>query len=321
MLKLILDRRHKNNKIAYYLKSYLSLVWPATGLRNKLDRLLQSQRDKHAALQSRLDYYNKISDARTISNGMNITRFRDEKKTAYFFDLFLPLRVFPADRQCKFVFGDVVDIPPEPAFVKSRPIAGDNSNAVLMKLDAARHFCFVNDSLAFQDKKSALVWRGRLHLSVKKERRLEFLERFSHLPHYDIGHVNKGDVYPDLRRPPLSIADQLNFKYILSLEGVDVATNLKWIMSSNSLCFSQRPRFETWFMEGRLIPNVHYVEIAEDFSDINDKIAFYERHPEEALRIIANANAYITQFMNADDEALLAHLVVARYFKFCSPAA
>ena len=65
MLKLILDRRHKNNKIAYYLKSYLSLVWPATGLRNKLDRLLQSQRDKHAALQSRLDYYNKISDART----------------------------------------------------------------------------------------------------------------------------------------------------------------------------------------------------------------------------------------------------------------
>ena len=116
-------------------------------------------------------------------------------------------------------------------------------------------------------------------------------------------------------------ANQTEFKYILSLEGVDVATNLKWIMSSNSLCFSQRPRFETWFMEGRLIPNVHYVEIAEDFSDINDKIAFYERHPEEALRIIANANAYITQFMNADDEALLAHLVVARYFKFCSPAA
>ena len=72
-------------------------------------------------------------------------------------------------------------------------------------------------------------------------------------------------------------------------------------------------------MEGRLIPNVHYVEIAEDFSDIDDKIAFYERHPEEALRIIANANAYITQFMNADDEALLAHLVVARYLEFCSP--
>ena len=174
MLKLILDRRHKNNKIAYYLKSYLSLVWPATGLRNKLDRLLQSQRDKHAALQSRLDYYNKISDARTITNGTSIARFRDEKKTAYFFDLFLPLRVFPADRQCKFVFGDVVDIPPEPAFVKSRPIAGDNSNAVLMKLDAARHFCFVNDSLAFQDKKSALVWRGRLHLSVKKNAGLNF---------------------------------------------------------------------------------------------------------------------------------------------------
>ena len=33
------------------------------------------------------------------------------------------------------------------------------------------------------------------------------------------------------------------------------------------------PRFETWFMEGRLVPDVHYVALAEDYSDLEAKLA------------------------------------------------
>ena len=54
----------------------------------------------------------------------------------------------------------------------------------------------------------------------------------------------------------------------MSLEGIDVATNLKWIMSSNSLCFSPKLRYETWFMEGKLVPGVHFVEVRDDFDDL-----------------------------------------------------
>lgn len=32
------------------------------------------------------------------------------------------------------------------------------------------------------------------------------------------------------------------------------------------------PRFETWLLEGRLRPYVHYVPLAPDFSDIPDKV-------------------------------------------------
>jgi hypothetical protein len=210
-------------------------------------------------------------------------------------------------------------IPEQPSFVKSRPIHGDNQNSVLMKLDAIRHFTFVNDTLKFRQKQPSVVWRGRLHLDIAKERRLDFLREFTGKPGFDIGHINRGDVFPEFRRERLSIPDQLNFKYILSLEGVDVATNLKWIMSSNSLCFSQKLKFETWYMEGRLQPGVHYVEIADDFSDVEEKIDYYEHHPDEAEQIIANANAYTRQFFNPEIEDLLSYLVIQRYLELSLP--
>jgi hypothetical protein len=204
--------------------------------------------------------------------------------------------------------------------VKSRPIHGANQNSVLLKLDAIRHFTFVNDTQKFRQKHPSLVWRGRLHLDSSKERRLDFLQEFTGRPRFDIGHINKGGIFPEFRRERLSIQDQLNFKYILSLEGVDVATNLKWIMSSNSLCFSQKLKFETWYMEGLLQPGVHYVEIAEDFSDVEQKIDYYEHHPDEAEKIIANANAYTRQFFNPEIEDLLSYLVIKRYLELCQTA-
>jgi spore maturation protein CgeB len=62
---------------------------------------------------------------------------------------------------------------------------------------------------------------------------------------------------------------------------------------------------------------VHYVEIADDFSDFEEKIDYYEHHPEEAEQIIANANAYTRQFLNSEREALLSYLVIQRYLNLC----
>lgn len=319
MLRHLRDRKHKNNKFFYYLNAYASLVLPAFGFRRRIDRLKQRFPVPDAEMQRRLDYYCKLQTPAKLTTSVSVNEFMAEKKTVYFFDLFHHLRYFPRTTRFRYVFGDVTEVPEEPAIVKSRPIGGDNANSVLMRLEQIRHFFFVKDDLAFRDKKPMLVWRGRLHLQVPKEKRLPFLQRFHDRPGFDVGHVNKGDTYPALRRPMMSVAEQLQYKYILSLEGVDVATNLKWIMSSNSLCFSEKLRFETWFMEGQLIPGVHYVEVADDFSDVEEKIAYYERHPEAAETIIANANAYIRQFLDRDREDLLGHWVMMRYLDRCTP--
>ena len=113
----------------------------------------------------------------------------------------------------------------------------------------------------------------------------------------------------------MSTEEQLHYKFILSLEGYDVATNLKWILSSNSLCFATKHRYETWFMEGRLIPNYHYVLIKDDYSDLIEKITYYTEHEEEALAIIAHAHEHVRPFLDKKHEDEVALLVLKTYFE------
>ncbi|GAA0758432.1 glycosyl transferase family 90 [Psychroflexus lacisalsi] len=113
----------------------------------------------------------------------------------------------------------------------------------------------------------------------------------------------------------MTIEEQLNYKFILSLEGNDVASNLKWVMSSNSLAVMPKPKFETWFIEGKLIPNFHYILIKDDYSDLEECLNYYIQNPEEALQINENAKAYVAQFQNKFNEDLLSLLVMKKYFK------
>ena len=315
-----LNRRHKNDRISYYIKSYTSLLLPDRFYEYKLQKLRSKYSSLDTELQFRLDYYCKLQAPFILENGIDLKTFRGLPKSTYFLDFYPYIRAFRQSAKFSTLFGDVMIVPDQPSFVKSRPINDDNRNSVLMKLDAVRHFIFLSDPIPFRQKRSAAVWRGRLHLDIAKERRLDFLRQFSGRPGFDVGHINGGSVFPKYRRERMSIQDQLNFKYIFSLEGVDVATNLKWIMSSNSLCFSQRLKYETWYMEGLLQPGVHYVEIADDFSDVQEKIDYYDHHPDEAERIIASANAYTRRFMNREVEAWLSYQVVERYLQLCRPA-
>ena len=107
---------------------------------------------------------------------------------------------------------------------------------------------------------------------------------------------------------------QRYYKFILSLEGIDVATNLKWIAQSNSLCFMKKPKHESWFMENTLIPNHHYVEINEDLRDVVSKIEYFTEHPEKAKVIVRNFQLYFCQFLELKNELLISLLVAVKYF-------
>ena len=64
-------------------------------------------------------------------------------------------------------------------------------------------------------------------------------------------------------------------------------------------------------MEGKLIPNYHYIEIKPDYSDLPEKLQYYIDYPEEAKKIIQNAHVYVKQFQDKDREDLI-HLLVLR---------
>ncbi|MED7788137.1 glycosyl transferase family 90 [Francisella sp. 19X1-34] len=274
-------------------------------------------------INQRVNYYNKLKKSFTLENPLTWKTYkrntpivingkvdRQKQLSAYYFDFKESLIYFDKSYSFETIFTDLIEVPKSPSFVKSRPIDGDNKNAVLLKLDKLRHFRFVDDNLAFKDKKSAIVFRGQCHVPHRQE----FIEKFYNLSNSDFGDTMKSSQGKPYYKDYLSIPEQLKYKYILSIEGVDVATNLKWIMNSNSLCFMIKPKFETWFMEGTLIPDHHYVLLKDDYSDIQEKMDYYDKNPEEALKIIKNANNYVEQFKDKNREKVISLLVLKKYF-------
>ncbi|MBE2898457.1 lipopolysaccharide A protein [Pasteurellaceae bacterium 20609_3] len=319
----LLSRLHKAaSRVRFYLRqTALSLVPSAFARRQArtLERDWQTLQAKNPAkaaeIQVRVDYYNKLSAPFDIAHHAErqvIGSFRlGDNGSTYYLDSKPLLKMFPPHFAFLREFGDVTHIPSAPSLVKSRPIAGDNQNAVVLKLDSVRHFYVFPDNVPFEDKKPMVVWRGASH----QPHRRVFLEQFHAHPLCDVGCVHDRSLNTPYHRGFLSIAEQLQYRYVLSIEGNDVATNLKWIMASNSLCFMVKPVYETWLMEGRLEAGKHYVELKSDYSDLDDKIAYYNAHPEQAKAIIANANAWMAQFFNARDEQLVSYLVLAKYFQ------
>jgi hypothetical protein len=259
-----------------------------------------------------VDYYCKIDQPVTLEKGIKLRDINLLKNSGYTYELYNILYPFREELRFNFIPGDVTTIPDFPAFVKSRPIEGKNSNSVLLPLDAQRHFRFVSDRNRFSDKLGGMVWRGAAY----QKHRLKFLESCSGLSFVNAGNtaVCKNKNIP-FAKPKMSIKEQLRYKFVLSLEGNDVATNLKWIMSSNSVCIMPRPKYETWFKEGTLIPNYHYIEIRDDFLDIEDVFAKYVNDNAACEVIISNAQDFVSNYFSSRSMLDVARSVAFKYLK------
>lgn len=307
--------RHKNNKPLYYSRNYIRQYIPGCiyqkALKRAIGRFEQLNKSEQEYVLNRVNYYNRLSKVNLSDNARPLSELKlGKKQKVYFFDAFEFTRYFKPSLRANFVFGDVIHVPDEPAIVKSRPIHGDNTNSVVLKLEKLRHFLFVNDRKSFAEKENRIISRGK---ASGKEHRIKFLEMYYQHPMCDVGQVDRGDkAYP---APRMTLGEHLNFKFIMCLEGNDVASNLKWVMSSNSLAVMPLPKYETWFMEGTLIPNYHYVLIKDDYSDLEERMRYYIDHPEEAEKIIYQAHEYVKQFRNKKRENLISLMVLDKYFK------
>jgi hypothetical protein len=233
----------------------------------------------------------------------------------YDFDAMEIANYFPANKRWILLSGDVTHIPEVPTIIKSRPLGDNNQNSVVLKLEKVRHFLFVNDKKSWRDKKNVVIFRG--DLGPRKENRDVFMAKFAdgQSPMVDAASTNRIEAQPEWQKCKMTIGEHLDYKFIMSLEGNDVASNLKWVMSSNSIAVTPRHTCETWFMEGRLIPNYHYIEVKPDFSDLEERLQYYIDHPDEAEAIIQHAHEYVAQFKDMHRERLISLLVLNKYFE------
>ena len=264
-------------------------------------------------INERVSYYCKVNSQFTFN--LDSKSYKDltifAGRSAPCLDLKQYMRYFRRDLKFDFDFRDHGGSPHQPTFVKCRPLKENNSNYVLMKLNSGRFYDFDKDKRPFIAKADTAVFRGPCH----KKHRQTFIENTFRLPNTDIGDTRKSVQAEPYYKSFLSIADQLLNKYIISVEGNDVASNLPWIMASNSLAFMTKPTYEGWFMQGKLIPGYHYVLLKEDYSDLPEKIDYYNHHTDDALFIISNAQKHVAQFHEFKREKLISLLVLKKYFQ------
>ena len=316
----------KNSNLKYYIRSYLREYTPKIFSQMQLNRILRQldQRQDKEEIMRRVNYYCKLDKGSNFNRQMwsdKAIMLQDQPVTGqktYYFDAMEYARYFSQDLRWILDAGDKPYVAPEPAIVKNRPIVEHNENSVILNLDKNRHFLFVRDNKPWRDKKNMTIFRG--DLGPRKENRDVFMNRWYGHPMVDAASTNRSEQHPEWQREKLTIGDHLDFKFIMSLEGNDVASNLKWIMSSNSIAVTPCLTQETWFMEGTLIPNYHYIEVKSDFSDLEERLTYYIEHPDEAEAIIQHAHDYISQFRDEKREKLISVLVLKKYFDITNAA-
>ena len=315
----------KRRRLLYYLY-YTPLVYffPSIISRLRLKNILNNSFQKEY-IQSRVRYYfKKTSNFRVSKKGKNLpelfwNQFFKNKQNSHFIDFYMLLQFFNKKNKVDFIYStkDNIDSsiakkhPPYPTFVKSRPISSNNQNSILLKLNRVKLFHFIKDPKKFENKKNQAVWRGDIRNNPRRE---YFVKNFYRTPLFDIGQTSpKQDVA--WMKSFMSIKDQLDFKFIFCLEGKCISTNLYWAMSSNSVCVMPKPKYESWFMEGKLEDGVHYIEVKDDFSDAQEKIEFYNNNNNKCLEIIDNAKKFVKQFKDPKQERLIQLLILKQYFK------
>ncbi|AZQ44773.1 glycosyl transferase family 90 [Nonlabens ponticola] len=311
-----LSGKYKQSKLRYYISAYAQ-EWLPDFSRRKSFQVIFDSLDQTTQQQvlARINYYNKLDQPRELINPISIADYsRPKKQKVYYFDLKKHLKTFDPNLEFLVEPGDVTTVPDQASFVKTRPIQVPHENSVLMKLNAVRHFNFVDsDRKSFTQKQDRLVWRGKMRAA--QPHRVQFVQQYFDSPLCDIGKVNKTADFEEFLKPRMTIEQQLDYKFILCIEGNDVATNLKWVMSSNSIAVMPKPKYESWFMEGTLIPDHHYILINDDYSNLNERLQSFIDHADKAAQLIKNAHEHVRQFQDRKLEQLIQLGVVNKYFE------
>ena len=102
-------------------------------------------------------------------------------------------------------------------------------------------------------------------------------------------------VYNSLTREgeDIPLDELFKFRYLIVVEGNSVGTNLGWALASNSVVMMPPPSKESIFLEGSLVPWVHYVPLRYDMSDLTDKVEHCESNIEKCEGIAMKGKKWV----------------------------
>ena len=225
-----------------------------------------------------------------------------------------------------FSFGDNTFHKKIPCFVKAKTLK-NNDYSVLLKLNTHRHIGMLPSipqiDIPFYSKANKAIWRGA-GTGLQNPQRFEFVKKFqySRNPMIDVKFTSFPQKVPEGYSTNefhvahhMSIASLLQYKFLISIEGNDVSTNLKWILLSNSVVIQPIPKKASWFMEDMLIPFKHYVPLKDDCSDLEEKVKWCMQNIDKCAKIAKNATEYMKLFLDETNEQFITNEVIKNYLQ------
>ena len=140
--------------------------------------------------------------------------------------------------------------------------------------------------IPFEQKQSMLVFGAQdrgTHRNFLVNRSIELSPRMyfkKHIaPRYPWILCSDEDTWIDRK-------DMIHYKYILDVDGIASTWDATaWKLNSGSVIFKSQSPWQQWFYP-QYLPDVHFIEIKDDFSDIEEKFRWCEAHPDKCLAMV-----------------------------------
>lgn len=118
--------------------------------------------------------------------------------------------------------------------------------------------------------------------------RYNFVSRYHGAEGFDVGFIDANrlafyNAVPEIARymkAGVSPEEQVRHRYLPCLRGNDVGSSFRWQVAAKSVILKESYPWEVFF-DCHFRPGEHFVPIAEDFSDVQEKIAWCEKNLDE----------------------------------------
>lgn len=116
-----------------------------------------------------------------------------------------------------------------------------------------------------------------------------------------------------------SVYDHLKYKYQVLVDGNTCAySRAIWQLFSNCVIFKQESPNIQWYY-GALQPYIHYIPVANNLSDLVEKISWAQNHDREAFEIMLRAREFALQNLQQSDTFLYLYLLLTEMGKLAIP--
>jgi hypothetical protein len=234
-------------------------------------------------------------------------------------------RHMPEKLRLLMYFGDGQPYEPLPVFTKARelpdakpPEHAHAPDPILTLMNVRYHYLRLRWSKLqerdWHHKKDTIVWRGINTGSTRKK----VVETYWNHSRHDIDiafsklRAGTSDIPSSHVRPGMFVYQLRKYKYLLSIEGNDVATGLKWMLYSNSVVFMAPPTHVSWAMEDKLVPYYHYVPVKPDFSDLEVQLEWARENDALCQEIARQSTQYMEALWTSKRAKLANQVIIER---------